>query len=255
MNCLIQDNNKKTCFSHSQLLSILLGLRDYTEKKHLKCKVIIHDKMSISDLMEKIKSIILIIYKKNISESDYIKLDFYKFIKDENVRNDIKYFVFKPKINVKGPLNTIQISQIMYKFQKLFYKDLYFNVGACDLIVDQTILNYKKNSFILNTDTSNLSGKHWVSIYTTNDTIEYFDSEGKSPRNKCLRLFIKNLQYIYPNRKFLYNTNKFQYYGNNCGVYSIYFIIQRLLKKNFHDITNRIINEKEIINYKHFLLA
>jgi hypothetical protein len=255
MNCLIQDNNKNTCFSHFQLLSILLGLRDYTEKKHLKCKVIINENMTKNDLTEKIKSIILIIYKKNILESEYIKLDFYKFIKDINVRNDIKYFVFKPKINIKSPLNTIQISQIMYKFQKLFYKDLYFNVGACDLIIDETILNYKKNAFILNTDTSNLSGTHWVSIYTTNDTIEYFDSEGKSPRNKCLRLFIKNLQRIYPNRKFLYNTNIFQHYGNNCGVYSIYFIIQRLFKKKFNDIINHVINEKEIINYKRFLLA
>ena len=255
MNCLI-NHNKKSCFSHHQLLSILLGLRDYIHIHYPKYNVVINANLTFSELTDKIKNIILIIYKKNVKESEYIKMDFYKFIKESRVKNDIKNFVFKPKINMTSPLTTIQLSQIMYRFQNLFYKNLYFKVGACDLPIDiKELLKYKKNAFILNTDSSNLSGTHWVSIYTIDDTIEYFDSQGKPPRNKCLQIFIKKLQQVYPKRNFIYNKNKFQRYGNNCGIYSIYFIIQRLLKKQFTDITNHVIDEKQIVKYRQFLLS
>jgi hypothetical protein len=254
MNCLIETNNN-SCFSNKQLLSILLGLRRYFKKYYPNYTINI-DSTSSDILQEKIRKCIMMIYKKSVQESEYINLDFFRFIKDSNVRHDIKFFVFKPQINMTSPLTTFQIKQIMFKWTKI-NKNVFFDVGPCDLYkhLDFELLkNYRYNAFVLNLDNSKLPGSHWIAIFTDTHTIEYFDSEGNKVANKCLQRFIKKLQDLYPSKKVLYNRNKFQRSGVNCGVFSIFFIIQRLLGKSFSQVTNDIIDERQIILYRKLLL-
>jgi hypothetical protein len=255
MNCLIETNNN-SCFSNKQLLSILLGLQRYFKKYYPKYIIRI-DSTNSDILQEKIRKCIMIIYKKGVQESEYINMDFFRFIKDSNVRHDIKFFVFKPHIDMTSPLTTFEIKQIMLKWTKLNI-NIYFDVGSCDLYkrIDFELLrNYKYNAFVLNLDNSKLPGSHWIAIFTDTYTIEYFDSEGNGVANKCLQIFIRKLQKLYPSKKVVYNKNKFQRSGVNCGVFSIFFIIQRLLGKSFTQVTNHIIDERKIVLYRKLLLS
>ena len=256
MNCLIKDN-PDTCFSSNQLLSILFALQKYFNINYPNYIV----KMDTTDpkiLSDKIKTCIMIIYKKNIQESEYTKCDFFKLVKNSKIKNDIKYFVFKPKIDMTSPLNTLEIKQIMFKWSKIFHNNFFFHVGSSDSYkwVDFNLCkNYQYNAFILNLDDSTLSGSHWISIFSGKNTIEYFDSEGYKPSYKRhIKIFVEKLQKLYPNKKVSYNKNVFQNYGINCGIYSIYYIVQRLLGKSMNQIVNNIIDEEEIVLYRRLLL-
>ena len=255
MNCLITNNND-TCFSSKQLLSIIGALKKYFYINYPNYIIKI-DTTDPKILSDKIKTCIMVIYKKNIQESNYMKCDFFKLVKDSKIRNDIKHFVFKPEIDMTSPLNTLEIKQIMFKWLKIFKDKFCFHVGSSDSYkwVDFKLCkNYKYNAFVLNLDDSTLSGSHWIAIFTGKNTIEYFDSQGDKPYKRHVKIFIEKLQKLYPNKTVVYNTNVFQNYGQNCGIYSIYFIIQRLLGKSMNDIVNNVIDENQIVLYRRLLL-
>lgn len=256
MNCLIK-NNPDTCFSSKQLLSILGALKKYFNINYSNYIINI-DTTDPKILSDKIKTCIMIIYKKNIQESDYVKCDFFKFVKNSKIRNDIKYFVFKPNINMQSPLNTLEIKQILFKWSKIFHNKFCFHVGSSDSYKwfdFKSCKNYQYNALVLNLDDSTLPGSHWIAIFLGKNTIEYFDSEGKQPYKRHIRIFVEKLQNIYPNKKVLYNNKVFQNYGINCGIYSIYFIVQRLLGKSMNDIVDNVIDENQIILYRRLLLG
>jgi hypothetical protein len=80
---------------------------------------------------------------------------------------------------------------------------------------------------ICNTDTHNGSGKHWISfIKSDKETIECFDSLGITKEKKelllkyCCQFKAKHLHF---------NLNQFQKSDSiTCGLYCVYFIVERL---------------------------
>jgi hypothetical protein len=262
MNCLIQNNiNKKTCFDIVQLLHILKGIQTYFKKFHYKYAIKI-DTTDPDILLQKIQTCLLILYSKYTQEQ-IPHLDFFKYIKDKDIRDEIRYFVFKPKIDMISPLNTLEIKQIMFKYTKLFQDTFKFYIGSADLYkqLDKNdyiqMLYYNKIGFILNLDDANLPGSHWISIFISKSTktIEYFDSEGNIPSKKSIKKFILILEKLFIDYELLINKNKFQKYGVNCGVYSMYFIIQRLLQQSFLQITTNVLNENQVVLYRKLLLS
>lgn len=192
------------------------------------------------------------------SDMCWTDLDFIKTIKDTNLRNSILYFTFKPKSTktIKTWFNTSNINEIMQQYQDL-YKTTFKFLGAqpsdFSKITNVNWSQLKKIqniAIIFNTDTHLQPGKHWLAVFidNVNKKVDYFDSLGKLP-NKNIASFLKHFKTY----EFTINKTEHQKGNENCGVYSCYFIIQRLNGLSFEEITQNIITDKMMTDYRLFL--
>jgi Ulp1 protease family, C-terminal catalytic domain len=171
---------------------------------------------------------------------------------------------FKPE-RPKGKhtwLNTSDINRVMEQYEKK-YKDFVF-IGAIPrdffMILDEfskrgmdkLSKKAKRIGMIFNTDKHDQSGSHWLAVFIDLNTksIEYFDSTGRKPV-KDIDEFIKQVVInAYMNLgielKKKINKKEHQLQDSECGVYSLYYIIQRLKGRTFENITNNIIRDKEM---------
>ena len=83
--------------------------------------------------------------------------------------------------------------------------------------------------------------------------VYYFDSYGTAPPNE-VDVLIKRIQEqgteLGMDIKYAYNQTRHQYQNSECGVYSMYFIIQLLEgKKTFNSINSNRIKD-EFVNSK-----
>ena len=80
--------------------------------------------------------------------------------------------------------------------------------------------------FIINTQTSNLKGEHWLAItYEQNNDIHVFDSFGYY----YPLILIEKLHHL-PNKKIFYNSHTYQkLWENTCGQYCLAFLRQRTI--------------------------
>lgn len=84
--------------------------------------------------------------------------------------------------------------------------------------------------FIMNLDNSNQKGSHWVAVYISNDSIEYFDPFGKPPSDNFkagIQKFLRNLNVPI---MFKFKINRVQrQHGNSfkCGYHSMRFLDDR----------------------------
>jgi hypothetical protein len=195
----------------------------------------------------------------------WIDLDFVKKISDKNLREKIKYFTFKPKMT-KTPytwLSTNNINQVMQQYQEYdknfkFLGALPSNFYKISDFDYNEILDYKKFGIIFNLDNHDQKGSHWVSFLIDNQlkTIEYFDSVADPP-NKNIKTFIKNV-YLFLKKNDLHyrykqNKNVHQKENTECGVFSIYYIIQRLSNNTFENITKNIINDDDMNKFRNVI--
>lgn len=103
-------------------------------------------------------------------------------------------------------------------------------------------------SIIFNNDTHRQKGSHWNACFIDNKhkTVECFDSLGKLP-NKHIQEFLQNFKEY----TFQFNEIPYQKVGTvNCGVYAVWFTIQKLKGKTFNEIQNTHISDKFIANFR-----
>lgn len=258
------NNNNNICYDRSDLIAIAKAYNNTLKKKqnicnNIKCISIIEKKINVKlntlELHQEITSRLQEICSSDICWSE---LDFIKSIKDRNLRDSILYFTFKPKStkNTNTWFNTTNINQIIDQYQEL-YKETFTFLGAqpsdFSKIVKVNWSQLKKINniaIIFNTDNHLQSGKHWLSVFidNVNKKVDYFDSLGDLP-NKNITSFLKHFK----NYTFKINKTEHQKKNSECGVYSCYFIIQRLKGLSFEEITNRIITDKMMTDYRSFL--
>ena len=91
-------------------------------------------------------------------------------------------------------------------------------------------------SFIVNTDSKNEKGEHWVAFYLTKSRLEYFDPLGFPPFGKNLVGFInKNTR-----KRFYYSCKSLQNSNSTiCGKYCIAFIKHRYSGKSYVSFINK----------------
>lgn len=97
----------------------------------------------------------------------------------------------------------------------------------------------KPGILIVNTDTSNNEGEHWIAIYLgVHGRSEYFDSFGLAPRSNDIKKFLKknSLNYIY-NQKVLQPV-----FSETCG----YFVFYYAHRKAKGCTMNRIVNNLRV---------
>lgn len=106
-------------------------------------------------------------------------------------------------------------------------------------------LTRQKWGCIVNTDTSNGRGVHWISIWFDGEgTAIFFDSYGHSPSyyNKEFPTFIGQRS-----RSYKYNTHALQQTSSRtCGFYALYFVLKmsRAGRTTLSDITSVFSNDK-----------
>jgi hypothetical protein len=252
-----------TCFEMDELIKIASLINNYIcDSNNKKC--IITKQININNKTK--KELWNSIYKrlKPLCKYEYcwINLDFIKKIDDHNLKNKIMHFTFKPKMTPKynSWLNTNDINAILKQYEKL-YTDFKF-VGALPsdfykiTKVDyDSIFKYDKVGIVFNLDSHNQPGSHWTAFLIDNtlNTIEYYDSVGKHP-NSNIRKFIKKIYKFILSKgidyKIKYNTIQHQFKNSECGVYSSYFIINRLNGKSFEEISTNIITDNEMNKFR-----
>ena len=201
-----------------------------------------------------------------------------KFIENNN-KYLLKFFSPNaPSVWKKKPytwLNSRDIEKIMHQYEDTYP---YFEfIGPSPIDFDKVIMNNKcvwedlckfslnskiknninKIGIIFNTDPHNKSGKHWISLFIDikNNFIAYFDSNGNAiPKEinnfvekikKQANLLKINLKY-YDNHKFIHQNNDGQ-----CGMYTLYFIIELLLEnKKPQDFKNNKISDETMRDYR-----
>jgi hypothetical protein len=203
-----------------------------------------------------------------------------KIVKNIDDR-DIKYNTFRPK----GPskqfewLSTNDIERVMKQYEHK-YKNFKFLgampsdfdelpiYGTTDLQFNELEKTTPILGAVINLDTHNEPGSHWVAFYANlkTNTIYYFDSFAKKPQRR-INMFIRRiLEYMYNktnNSKFnvkefihkyhksndydiRHNEIQHQFKNSECGVYSMNFIIRLLDGETFDEIVNNITNDDKM---------
>jgi hypothetical protein len=270
-----------TCFEIDELKQIALAFNKYIEKNKV-CPVIKKHKANKRLKVRSCNPQRLIrvdgVSKRDLWNSIYkrlryicpyeycwIDLDFLNEIDDENLREKLQYFTFKPKMTrtQNAWLSTQDINNVLQQYQDIdpSFKFLgalpsdFYKVTRVDY--SQTF-NYKRIGMIFNLDGYNQPGSHWVAFLIDNKskTLEYYDSAARVP-NKNIQTFIdtvydyiKTKGYDY---KRCYNKTKHQFENNECGVYSIYFILQRLIGFDFEHVTSKVVRDKQMNRFRQII--
>jgi hypothetical protein len=172
---------------------------------------------------------------------------------------DIIYKPFSPKSWNTNPnewLSNHDIEKVLNQYEKIY--TCFKNIGPSPINYDtklnktgcvcKTICNFNlksfikskitKISFVFNLDEHDEPGSHWVSLFVnlnkSKPIIYYFDSVGDTPPQQIIKL-IDNIkaQGKKSNIDFVYNYNKQQHQTSTteCGMYTLYFIIEMLLDR------------------------
>jgi hypothetical protein len=78
----------------------------------------------------------------------------------------------------------------------------------------------EEGNYILNFNTSNESGSHWVSFVIDKKTVYYFDSYGKVPPEEAVLLWGKNKYKVICN-----NVHIQDIASTACGFFAVYFLL------------------------------
>ena len=253
------------CFTHHELQEIARGFNRYIIKHNLCYKNVCGISMPIENIhtltsQQLWNNIRERLYKICDDRDDcWIRLPFIKLVGDSVLQKKLKHYTFKPA-GTRGKytwLTTTHIDTVLKQYE-IKYPDFHF-IGAlpCDFYtfmpIDYDVFKkYDKVGLVLNLDNNDQPGSHWVAmlIDKKRKTLEFFDSVG-GPPNRCIRRFIRNLLKNHiRNYTYLQNTIVHQRENSECGVYSIYYIIQRLRGRTFTDITRSVVNDAKMNKYR-----
>lgn len=80
-----------------------------------------------------------------------------------------------------------------------------------------------KDFFVVNKDSSNQIGSHWMAVYYNNDIVEFFDSGGTNEKTVASFLSFDN------KLECVFNETSIQPPDTNtCGEFSVYFLLNRV---------------------------
>jgi hypothetical protein len=193
--------------------------------------------------------------------------------------------LFRPKMprswkkNKYEWLSSIDIESVMNQYEDKYpnFKfigpvpidfDYRYQVGKCIVnelcnIKIKNMIKQKINKvgIIFNLDPHNKPGSHWVAMYLdlSKKVVYFFDSYGSAPPSE-VQILIERLQEQSTDLgfelKYDYSKIRHQYENSECGVYSIYFIIQLLEeKKTFNELQSHRIADEFVNNKrKYFFL-
>lgn len=181
-------------------------------------------------------------------------------------------------------LNTLDILACMKQYQHL-YKDFTFlgvypidglfktNSGVCygNKMCDFSIKKMKKNitqfALVLNTDTHEKKGEHWIALYCNinpkkeNFGIYFYDSVGTQPPIQ-VKQFMEKIKTqmseqfpsnIFKNFELRSNVIPAQFKGFDCGIFAQVFITQMVKYIPYDSICKKMKNDDDINKLRNIL--
>ena len=265
-NCLpTKRNTSISCYSYNTLLKIATNYNKYYANK-----IIIE--RNKQKLWDNIKQKLETECKKEWCWKDQQIL--------KNIKNHRNLDVFRPHMpkdwytNINSWLDTNNINDVMKQYENKYNTFAYLGTvpSDCpeDIYCELTNVDYlklkkkniKKIGIIYNLDKHNQGGSHWVALFIdqTNNipTIEYYDSYGTMPNN-LIKKYIHSIKDNYNKNNInchcIYNDRRHQYGGSECGMFSMFYIINRLNGISMDDITKEKIKDKEMeeLRYKLYI--
>jgi hypothetical protein len=248
-----------TCFEHSELEEIATAYNDYISTKSVclkKKQCALRQPIKLVGSKEELWNAIYNRLSK-ICKYEYcwLDLDFVNNIRDVNLREKIRYFTFKPKMtrSMRTWLSTNDINQVMQQYQELDKTFKFVGALPSDFYTQVKVeygevLKYKRVGIVFNLDTHDKAGSHWVAFLVDNvqRTAEYFDSTG-APPNVHIKRFIKKLLDSYiEGYTLLVNKTVHQEKNSECGVYAMFYLIQRLFGKDFGSLSENVIKDDQM---------
>lgn len=254
------------------------------------------NKINITDNKKHLVTELTNIFSKTCdTQSCWLRLDVVKNMNNEDIQEN----TFRPV----GPskkydwLSTTNINDVLSQYEEL-HKDFVFlgavpndfqqlpMLGLSDINFDNFVNQGKtKLGMVINLDTHNQSGSHWVALYTdlSKNQLYYFDSIGKKPGKRIKRFNNQIIKYLYNKEKnksleigkiaglinnlndknkknkyikvlnkklknfdIRYNNIQHQQENSECGVYSINFILRLAKGEKFDDVTKNITSDEEV---------
>ena len=278
-------HNDKTCFTKMNLIIIanhLNNVRDFNDKIKK-----INTKIKKKELYQKIKQTIHMLYNQDIHESQWTSLNFLQKVKSD-ARAELKK-VFRPHkpqswySNDKTWLNTYDILNVMTQYENKYSSFKFLGVSPinydyqisnnqcvanalCSLNVNRLLqLNYSQIGVIFNLDRHDEPGSHWVCFYAglvpylKNFGCYYIDSNAiKAPQEveKLAYIIKEQIDQHYKKNKlkkqfaFHQNTKQFQFKNSECGMFSMFFLIQFLKKCAYKDIIDINIDDDRVHKFR-----
>lgn len=252
-NCSINTKYDSTCLKFETLKKIVTKINNDDKYKNIQ-------NINISKYTNKNKKKLLNNIKKklscNIKDFDFCILskeqEFYNILKED----------FKPKGPIMNNewLSTLDIINVMTHYEKKYKNfeflgpfpiDFYFIYKDFqNMNLKKMFKNKTKIGMIFNTDISTGNGEHWISLYIDleNKNIYFFDSVGEEPPKEIKKLIndIKIKMKKNDNIKLKININKkqYQYDNSSCGIYSLWFIINKLKNKKNINVNDNFMYKK-----------
>jgi len=182
-----------------------------------------------------------------------------------------------------GWLSTEEIDNVMKQYEQLYPDFKFLGAVPSDFdklpIYETTDLQFKelekttpKIGLVINLDTHDMSGSHWVALYANlkTNTIYYFDSFRKPPQDRVRTFVTRLLSYMATKsqtqklniKQFMedydvsdefdvrYNKIQHQFKNSECGVYSIHFLVKLLEGESFDKIVNNVIDDATMNKYR-----
>jgi len=215
-----------------------------------------------------------------------------KEIKSTEMQKQIKQHIFAPKQpddwknNPSEWLSNYDIFNVARQYEHTYPHFKFIGPSMIDFdarpkdmsgkCVEEDLCNFQLNRYlkkrknkigvVFNLDTHDKNGSHWVSMFidVPNGFIFFFDSAGGGIP-KEVKILIRRIQKQSANKLRLYTNGRFQHqYGNNeCGMYSLFFIITMLtekteftghltLKDRIHLFLKKRIPDKVMFDYRDF---
>ena len=149
------------------------------------------------------------------------------------------------------PLTSIQLKQFLTT-------DPYFiGVYPRDLLPKTLHHHHRSQPFtlIVNTDTSNLAGQHWVAVFVDDHSHgEYFDSLAQPiPQHIALWLSRFSTQWKYVLRPFIDPPIQ-NVFSQTCGAFTFYFVHRRPLLDSSRQVLTPFYGKKLTVN-DHYVVS
>jgi hypothetical protein len=198
---------------------------------------------------------------KGQGEWCWVKQPFVRSTKDDKVLT----LTFKPPIPMGKYdwLSTDDIDNVLFQYEHVVPNFKFLGTWPIDFeelsskfneidFEKETRKGIKYIGLVLNEDTSRQNGSHWVGLLIdlSKNRVEFFDSYGKPPHSRVCKWIKKiNNKRKKENKKpfiIVWNDKRHQYANSECGVYTIHFIVKRILGDSFEKIVKNNIRDEEM---------
>lgn len=251
--CAPNNDNKftNTCFGEHELIEIAMAFNQSRSGANIPIRGRSKEELW-SDIYARLSNVCT-------HEACWIEQKFIKHVRSKALKTKLLNYTFKPKMpSAKHSwLSTSDINSVLKQYMLVDYQFLFLGALPADFYKVMpfsygTMQLYKRIGCVLNLDTHDKGGSHWVALFVdrNSQTIEYFDSVGDRP-NKWISKFIRKLlDNLEGSWHVKINSTVHQLENSECGIYAIYYIIQRLMGKSFEQITSHVIRDRKMNRFR-----